>query len=53
MTKKQTLNLHKKIEAGIKAAIAQLYRDAKKYKWELVISVNGKVKKIKPWISTK
>ena len=45
---KEKKNLHAKITEGIRAAIASLYEQAKKNNWELVVSENGKVKKIKP-----
>jgi hypothetical protein len=48
MKNKKAEQLFEKISLGIKAAISQLYADAKKNGWELIISENGKVKKIKP-----
>lgn len=48
MDKLKKIKLHDKIIAGVKAAIAQLYEEAKKNGWELVISEKGKIKKIKP-----
>lgn len=48
MTREKKNQLYKKIIAGINAAIEKLYSDARKYGWELVISENGKIKKIKP-----
>ena len=45
---KEKKDLHAKITQGIRAAIASLYEHAKRNNWDLVISENGKVKKIKP-----
>ena len=48
MKKKKNSTLSGKIKAGVEAAIARLYKDAKKNKLELVILENGKIKKIRP-----
>ena len=48
MKNKKAEELFAKISLGIRAAIALLYEDAKKNGSELIISENGKVKKIKP-----
>ena len=48
MKNKKTVILFEKISLGIKSAIASLYEQAKKNNWDLVISEDGKVKKIKP-----
>lgn len=48
MKKAEFEALKNKIVKGVKSAITSLYKEAKKNGWELVISENGKVKKIKP-----
>jgi hypothetical protein len=48
MKNKRAENLFEKISLGIKTAITQLYSEAGKNGWTLVISKNGKIKKIKP-----
>jgi hypothetical protein len=48
MTKENAKKIRNKIIAGVTAAIAQLYEDAKKNGWELVISEKGKIRKIRP-----
>lgn len=48
MKNKRAEKLFEKISLGIKSAITSLYKEAKKNNWELVISENGKIKKIKP-----
>ena len=47
MKNKKAEKLFEQISLGIKAAIHQLYIEAKKNGWELVIAENGKTKKIK------
>jgi hypothetical protein len=48
MKKSEAKRRREQIIKGVKAAVLQLYREAKKNKWELVISENGKIKKIRP-----
>ena len=47
MTKEQSKVLLEKIKVAIKAAIEGVYENARKTGEELVISENGKIKKIK------
>ncbi len=47
MTRRKKIKLHEKILEGIKTAIDRLYADAKKHGWDLIVSENGKIKKIK------
>lgn len=48
MKDKKAEALFAKISLGIRTAIALLYEEAKKNGSELIISENGKVKKIRP-----